>query len=66
MLPDEDKAARAEAEKAIKAELGPVAFAALLADAASYKTLSDSERVHLPTLKAFASIGRRNSVKNGR
>jgi hypothetical protein len=60
-----DKLALAEATQALKAELGPQAYAKLLADAGTYKTLSDAEKAHLPTLRAFASIGRRNQVKRG-
>jgi hypothetical protein len=61
-----DSALREEATAALKRELTPAGYEALVKDAGLYKTLTDAEKADRITLQAYAAQGRRNAAKAGR
>ena len=58
-----DKVLRDETTAALKQELGTAGYAALVKDAATYKTLTDAEKADRLTLQMYASQGQRNQYK---
>jgi hypothetical protein len=61
-----DRVLREEATSALKRELTPAGYEALVKDAGLYKTLTDAEKADRIVLQTYAAQGRRNAAKAGR